>query len=125
MNDFIIKKRQTYYARLRVPNHLQDKLGKIAFVQSLRTRDIREANLRKLTLIAQWKNILKIADDGRSSSELETALAVVRSDSSDRNTQEDIIAGFDREEAETYFQATKIAHGDDILLAEHVEAHLK
>jgi integrase len=121
MNDFIIKKRQTYYARLRIPKHLQNKLGKIAFVQSLKTRDIREANIRKLSLLAQWRNILKVADDGPSSA-LEDALAVVRSDSSGRDTQEDLAASI-RNPA--LFEAIKIAHGDDILLAEHVEAHLK
>ena len=101
MNEFVIKKRQTYYARVRVPKHLQDKLGRVAFVQSLKTRDIREANLRKFTLIAQWKNIIKVADDGGSFSKLEQALAVVRSDPSEREIQEDIITGFDREDAET------------------------
>ena len=125
MPDYIIKKRQTYYARLQVPTHLRDKLGRTEFVKSLKTKDIREADRRKHKPIAQWQNILELADGGRPSSELERALAVVRSDSSDRDTQEDIITGFDREEAETYFQATKIAHGDDILLAEHVETHLK
>jgi len=125
MPDYIIKKRQAYYARLQVPTHLRDKLGRTEFVKSLKTKDIREADKRKHKPIAQWQNILELADGGRPSSELERALAAVRSDSSDRDTQEDIIAGFDREEAETYFQATKIAHGDDILLAEHVEAHLK
>ena len=125
MNDFIIKKRQTYYARLKVPTRLQEKLGRTAFVKTLNTRDIREANIRKLTLIAQWKNIIKIADDGGLSSKLEKALAVVRSDPLEREFQEDIISGFDREEAKTYFQATKIAHGDDLLLAEHVEGHLR
>ena len=115
MPDYIIKKRQAYYARLQVPTHLRDKLGRTEFVKSLKTKDIREADRRKHKPIAQWQNILELADGGRPSSELERALAVVRSDSSDRDTQEDIIAGFDREEAETYFQATKIAHGDDIL----------
>ena len=122
MNDFIIKKRQTYYARLRIPRHLQDKLGKIAFVQSIKTRDIREANIRKHSLLAQWRNILEIADDGRPHSELENLLAVVRSDSSDRNTQEDLATSIGNP---ALFEAIKIAHGDDILLAEHVEAHLK
>ena len=122
MNDFIIKKRQTYYARLRIPKHLQNKLGKIAFVQSLQTRDIREANTKKLSLLAQWRNILEIANDGRPHSELENALAVVRSDTSDRDTQEDLATSIGNP---ALFEAIKIAHGDDILLAEHVVAHLK
>ena len=125
MNDYVIKKRQTYYARVKVPPRLQEKLGRTAFIKTLDTRDIREAHLKKLPLIAQWLNIIKIADNGRtSSSELEKALAVVRSDSSDRDTQERIITGFDREEAEKYSQAIKIAHGDDFILSEHVEDHL-
>jgi integrase len=124
MNDFIIKKRQTYYARLTIPKHLHNKLGKTTFVQSLKTRDIREANIRKHSLLAQWRNVLEVAD-GRPSSELEKALSGVRSDPHDRSTKEDIILGFEADEAETYFQALEIAYGDDLLLAEHVEAHLK
>jgi integrase len=49
-------------------------------------------------------------------------LAVVRSDSSGRDTQEDLAALIGNP---ALFEAIKIAHGDDILLAEHVEAHLK
>ena len=82
-------------------------------MQSHKTRDFREANIRKLSLLAQWRNILKVADDGPSSA-LEDALAVVRSDSSGRDTQEDLAALIGNP---ALFEAIKIAHGDDILLA--------
>ena len=124
MNDFIIKKRQTYYARLTVPHHLQNKLGKTAFVKSLQTRDIREANIRKHKLLAQWKTMIKLADNGQHTSQLESALSGIRRDTNTKDVQEDIILGFDANEAETYLQALEIAHGDDVLLAEHVESYL-
>ena len=121
MHDFIIKKRQTYYARLQIPKHLHAKLGRREFVQSLQTRDIKEANTKKLSVLAQWRNILEVAD-GRPSSELEKALADVRNDNNDRDIQEDIATSIGNP---ILFEAIKIAHGDDTLLAEHVVAHLK
>ena len=124
MNDFIIKKRQTYYARLTIPNHLQNKLGKTAFVQSLQTRDIREANIKKHVLLAQWKNLIRAADNGKPLSELESALSGIRHDTNTKDVQEDIILGFEASEAETYLHALEIDRGKDLLLAEHAESYL-
>jgi integrase len=124
MNNFIIKKRQTYYARLTIPNHLQNKLGKTAFVQSLQTRDIREANIKKHVLLAQWKNLIRAADNGKPLSELESALTGIRQDPNTKDVQEDVILGFEASEAETYLHALEIDRGKDLLLAEHAESYL-
>jgi integrase len=124
MNNFIIKKRQTYYARLTIPNHLQNKLGKTAFVQSLQTRDIREANIKKHVLLAQWKNLIRAADNGKPLSELESALTAIRQDPNTKDVQEDVILGFEASEAETYLHALEIDRGKDLLLAEHAESYL-
>jgi integrase len=124
MNDFIIKKRQTYYARLTIPSHLRTKLGKTAFVQSLQTRDIREANIKKHVLLAQWKNLIRTADNGKPLSELESALTGIRQDPNTKDVQEDVILGFEASEAQTYLHALEIDRGEDLLLAEHAESYL-
>jgi integrase len=124
MNDFIIKKRQTYYARLTIPSHLRTKLGKTAFVQSLQTRDIREANIKKHVLLAQWKNLIRTADNGKPLSELESALTGIRQDPNTKDVQEDVILGFEASEAQTYLHALEIDRGKDLLLAEHAESYL-
>jgi hypothetical protein len=40
----LVRRNGTYYARVRVPKHLVDQLGKAEITQSLRTKDRATAN---------------------------------------------------------------------------------
>lgn len=43
-----------YYARLKVPVELQQLMGTSELIRSLRTKDRRTANLRKLSVLSEW-----------------------------------------------------------------------
>ncbi|WIJ24218.1 site-specific integrase [Devosia sp. RR2S18] len=43
-----------YYARLKVPVELQQLMGTAELVRSLRTKDRRTANVRKLSVLSEW-----------------------------------------------------------------------
>jgi integrase len=46
----------TYYARLIVPEELQQLMGKKELIRSLNTKDRRTANVRKLPVLAKWQD---------------------------------------------------------------------
>lgn len=55
-NGSNLKRRgSTYYARLVVPVELQQLMGTRELVRSLNTKDRRTANVRKLTVLAEWQ----------------------------------------------------------------------
>ncbi|MCR6673114.1 DUF6538 domain-containing protein [Devosia ginsengisoli] len=43
-----------YYARLKVPVELQQLMGTAELIRSLRTKDRRTANVRKLSVLSEW-----------------------------------------------------------------------
>ena len=55
MPQYLQKRRQGWYAVLEVPRPLRVKMGKPRFIQSLQTDSLKVAEVRKHTLIAQWK----------------------------------------------------------------------
>jgi len=75
MSDHIEKRRQLWYATLKVPAHLQDKVGFTKFLKSLGTADKRKAADLARPHIVLWKKVLREAEQGTSSPLMDEALA--------------------------------------------------
>jgi integrase len=64
--DYLKQRRQTWYVRLQIPEKLRAAAGgKFEFVQTLRTRDLQEANRRKHAYIAEFQRQLKALEEAR------------------------------------------------------------
>lgn len=59
--QYLIKQRRGWYATLEVPKALRAKLGKVRFKETLHTDSLKVAEVRKHTLIAQWKAEIEAA----------------------------------------------------------------
>jgi integrase len=59
-------KRHVWFARVRVPKRLQPIIGQAEFLQTLNTRDIREANRRKHRVLAELHQKLTQAELGNT-----------------------------------------------------------
>lgn len=55
MPKHIIQQHKTYFAYLNVPKDVRHDVGKSAFKQTLKTSDLKEAELRAAILVSQWK----------------------------------------------------------------------
>jgi integrase len=53
--DYLFRRNGTYYARLHVPEELQELVGKADRWKSLKTSDLREAKLRAPAIVARWR----------------------------------------------------------------------
>jgi integrase len=62
MSSYIEKRRQLWYATMKVPAHLHEKVGCTKFLKSLGTADKRRAADLALPLIVQWKKRIKDAE---------------------------------------------------------------
>ncbi|MDE2605096.1 MAG: hypothetical protein KGL68_04150 [Burkholderiales bacterium] len=69
----IEKRRNLWYATLKVPPKLQEKVGKAKFLQSLGTPDKRRAEALAAPVVALWKAQLRKAE-GQTDAVLEEAL---------------------------------------------------
>lgn len=65
------KRRQLWYATLKVPPHLHAQLGRTKFLQSLHTADKRRATHLAVPLIALWKATIRQADGEPEAVEVE------------------------------------------------------
>lgn len=128
----IIKHRRRYYANLQIPKRLQPHFGKTTFRQSLQTDSLSVAKVRVLPIIHQWKLDLAAAANIAPNS-LQSTVNAVRLDKNERAIQEDIAlelaVSYDENGNKIYddtlFTAISIAHGDVILLAEHIDVYLR
>jgi integrase len=60
--DYLIRRGNTWYARMGIPEDVRHKLGhKREYIQSLRTPDRKIALIQSKPLIAEWKNAIHIA----------------------------------------------------------------
>jgi integrase len=72
--DYLIRRGNTWYARMGIPEDVRHKLGhKREYIQSLRTPDRKIALIQSKPLIAEWKNSIHIAR-GNASAIQKTAL---------------------------------------------------
>ena len=72
--DYLIRRGNTWYARMGIPEDVRHKLGhKREYIQSLRTSDRKIALIQSKPLIAEWKNAIHIAR-GNASAIQKTAL---------------------------------------------------
>ncbi len=72
--DYLIRRGNTWYARMGIPEDVRHKLGhKREYIQSLRTPDRKIALIQSKPLIAEWKNAIHIAR-GNASAIQKTAL---------------------------------------------------
>ncbi|MDA8999839.1 hypothetical protein N9J20_01150, partial [bacterium] len=140
MPKFLLKQRQGWYAVLEIPKALRKHFGKVRFKQSLETDSLSIANSRVLPVIAEWKRQVAIAKglEIGSNDELLTTLALVRQDTQRhrskgvpdyeiRMAQEEVALSEylgDKNEGDgptTLYDAISVAHGNEVLLREHVD----
>ncbi|MFB3134459.1 MAG: DUF6538 domain-containing protein, partial [Rhodospirillales bacterium] len=55
MPSYIERRRRLWYAKLNIPEDVRDVLGKMRFVQSLKTDSMSTAARHAVPLIARWK----------------------------------------------------------------------
>jgi len=61
MTSFIQKRRNLYYARLRVPDDLKAQFKKTVLLKSLGTGNKEEAQTRAYAVICRWRTQIKAA----------------------------------------------------------------
>ena len=140
MPKFLLKQRQGWYAVLEIPKALRKHFGKVRFKQSLETDSLSIANSRVLPVIAEWKRQVAIAKglEIGSNDELLATLALVRQDTQRHRSkgvpdyeiqmaQEEVALSEylgDKNEGDgptTLYDAISVAHGNEVLLREHVD----
>ena len=116
----------------KFPYDCSSILEDATFRQSLQTNSLSVAKVRVLPIIHQWKLDLAAAANIAPNS-LQSKVNAVRLDKNERAIQEDIAlelaVSYDENGNKIYddtlFTAISIAHGDVILLAEHIEVYLR
>ncbi|XOY55595.1 MAG: tyrosine-type recombinase/integrase [Rhodobacterales bacterium] len=144
MAKHIEKRRRVYYAMLNIPAAVRPAFNnKRKLIKSLETESISQAQVRVLPIIADWKNQIEIAKGKSTGDKFLDAISMVRRDAqrlknhgvSDweiKLAQEEVAMGAALGPENTYhggdgghlYDAVSIAHGDRLLLSEHVEAYL-
>ena len=105
--DYLIRRGNTWYARLGIPADVRHKLGhKREYIQSLHTPDRTVALIQSKPLIAEWKNAIHIAR-GNASVIQKTALMIRHEAKADTRINED--TGM----SDTDYAAEDIADGLD------------
>ena len=107
----LIKRGETWYARLVIPTELRSRLGhKREFIQSLRTKDLTTATIKSAALVAEWKNAIHVARGNPSA--IQTKAIQLRNDSNAQrnspNGMADISSGFTYADAEAEYLADKL-----------------
>ena len=59
---YLIKKYHRWWARVKVPQRVRHLIGKYEFKKNLYTSDINEANRRKYKIVAEFKEIISLAE---------------------------------------------------------------
>ena len=140
---YLMKQRQGWYAVLEIPKALRPKFGKTRFKQTLNTDSLNIAKMRVLPVIAEWKRLIELAKtvDASSDDKLLDAVRMVRWEIQKANVEglepaelkmaheevaHDVAMGSknDYKGDHTLFDAVSIAHGDTLLLMEHIEEYL-
>jgi hypothetical protein len=130
---------------LNIPASLRPTFGRRTFVKSLETEALSVAEVRVLSVVAEWKKQIAIArgTEGGTNDELLATIMKVRQDAQrlkGEGTSDDLIqmihedVGYSRrwdEERgefvandEALANAVSIVHGTSILLREHIEDYL-
>lgn len=137
MSSHVEKRRNLWYATLKVPAHLQGKVGRSKFLKSLGTSDKRKAGDLARPYIVLWKKELRVAEHGTSSplvdeakawrEDLKRASEVLDEDSTFLETEGAELALIDRARAlerehgdEAATQFFHVALGKATLTSEHV-----
>ena len=76
----IEKRRNGYYANLRVPEDIKDQIGKVRYFQSLKTTDPMVAQERVGALISKWKAEIRNARLGGLPEDREELLEQIKSE---------------------------------------------
>jgi integrase len=145
MSKYLQKRRRVWYAMLNIPAALRPTFGRRTFLKSLETEALSVAEVRVLSVVAEWKKQIAIAraTEGGTDDELLATVMKVRQDAQrlkGEGTSDDLIqmihedVGYSRswdEERgefvtndEALANAVSIVHGTSLLLREHIEDYL-
>jgi integrase len=145
MPKHLQKRRRVWYAMLNIPASLRPTFGRRTFVKSLETEALSVAEVRVLSVVAEWKKQIAIArgTEGGTNDELLATIMKVRQDAQrlkGEGTSDDLIqmihedVGYSRRwdeergdfvtDDETLANAVSIVHGTSLLLREHIEDYL-
>ena len=64
MPSYIEKRRRRYYAVLDIPEAVRPKFKRKRFVKSLQTDSLSEAEIRVMSVVHEWKKLIKAAHTG-------------------------------------------------------------
>jgi integrase len=145
MPKYLQKRRRVWYAMLNIPAALRPTFGRRTFLKSLETEALSVAEVRVLSVVAEWKKQIAIAraTEGGTDDELLATVMKVRQDAQrlkGEGTSDDLIqmihedVGYGRRwdeergdfvtDDETLANAVSIVHGTSLLLREHIEDYL-
>ena len=60
--SYLYRRHHVYWVRVRVPDKVRDIVGKAQFSRNLSTKDLSEANRKKHTVIAEFKQEIHLAE---------------------------------------------------------------
>lgn len=76
--QYLIRRRQTWYVRVRVPPGLSHIVGKNEIVKTLQTRDLSEARHRRWKVVEQIKTFLSTLERKKPDTELDKLMLAAR-----------------------------------------------
>ena len=59
---YLIKKYHRWWVRVKVPQRVRHLIGKYEFKKNLYTSDLNEANRKKYKLVAEFKEMISLAE---------------------------------------------------------------
>jgi integrase len=145
MPKYLQKRRRGWYAMLNIPAALRPTFGKRTFVKSLETEALSVAEVRVLSVVAEWKKQIAIArgTEGGTNDELLATIMKVRQEAQllkGQGTSDELIqmihedVGYSRSwneelgkfvtDDEALANAVSVVHGTSVLLREHIEDYL-
>ena len=145
MPKYLQKRRRVWYAMLNIPATLRPTFGRRTFVKSLETEALSVAEVKVLSVIAEWKKQIAIArgTEVGTDDELLATIMKVRQDAQrlkGQGNSDDVIQMIHEDVAynrswneersefvtddEALANAVSIIHGSSLLLREHIEDYL-
>jgi len=140
MPSYIDKRRRRYYAVLDIPEAVRPKFKRKRFVKSLQTDSLSEAEIRVMSVVHEWKKLIKAARTGTVTSfdDIINHIKVDKERLKADGLEDWEIAMYHEDLATTpdfdqngkakynndFYEAVEVVHKGRLLLSEHIEPYL-
>src|SRR6056300_1847494 len=71
--SYLDRQWNVYHVTLKIPSDVRQFFGKTKFYKSLHTDSLKEANIKKLPIIAKWKTQIRVARNTKKQNPLSNA----------------------------------------------------